>query len=138
MPLVSAPSVNVSRSSIQRRRGGNPPASVAPADTTPNAFSFTDVHNASPSTVYESNTITVSGMDSDAPISIAGGEYSRNGGAYTAATTMGSSGDTVKLHVTSSPLDDGEVTVVLTIGGVSDTWTVTNGGSPTTYYYLGF
>jgi hypothetical protein len=97
------------------------------ADTTPNAFSFTDVTGVNRSTVVTSNTITISGINTAASISISGGNatYSRNGGAYTAAAGSVNSGDTVTLKVTSAGTRGGVVNVVLTVGGVSDTWSVT-------------
>lgn len=95
------------------------------ADTTPNAFTFTDVTNATPSTDYTSNAITVSGIDAASPISISGGTYSKNGGAFTTATATVVNGDTVAVKGTSSASASTAVNVVLSVGGVSDTYTVT-------------
>ncbi len=97
------------------------------ADTTPNAFAFTDVAGVNRNTVVTSNTITISGINTAAPISISGGNatYSRNGGAYTAAAGSVNSGDTITLKVTSGASKGAVVNVVLTVGGVSDTWSVT-------------
>lgn len=53
------------------------------ADTTPDNFAFTDQTNVALSTVIESSAITVSGINAAAAISVTGGEYSINGGAYT-------------------------------------------------------
>ena len=53
----------------------------------PNPFIFTDVTGAELSTLYTSNAITVAGLGFNAPISVIGGQYSINGGAYT--STMG-------------------------------------------------
>jgi hypothetical protein len=94
-------------------------------DTTPNAFTFTDVTGATVSTVYESNSITVAGMDGPATMTITGGEYSINGGTYASASTSVVAGDTVKVRGTSSGSGLTAVNVVLTIGGVSDTFTIT-------------
>ena len=98
---------------------------AAPTDTTPNAFSFTDVTNATLSTVYTSNAITVAGINAAAPISITGGTYSVNSGAYTSAAGTVVSGNTVTVRVTSAASNSAAVNVVLTIGGISDTYTVT-------------
>lgn len=128
MPLTTAPLVNVSRSPSTRRRGGSNPAPIVPGvDSTPNAFTFTDVTNAAVSTLYESNTITVAGIDTGSSLSIVGGEYSLNGGAYATAPTTVQAGDTVKVRATSSGSGSTAVNVTLTIGGVSDTYTVTTG-----------
>ncbi len=100
-------------------------ALASPSDSTPNAFSFTDVTGAELSTAYESNAITVSGINVAATISVSGGLYSIDGGSYTGATGTVSSGSTVKAKATSSASNSTASNVVLTIGGVSDTYTVT-------------
>lgn len=103
---------------------------VAAADTTPAAFSFTDVTDATRSTVYTSNTITVSGINLPASISITGGEYQVNGGSWTSAGGSVENGDTVAVRGTSSGSYETAVNVVLTIGGVSDTYTITTEANP--------
>jgi hypothetical protein len=103
---------------------------VGPADTTPDAFSFTDVTDADLSTVYESDEVTITGLTAGAVISISGadGEYSKNGGGYTDAPGMIANGDEVKVRLTSSAAPATAVAATLTIGGVSDTFTVTTEG----------
>lgn len=95
------------------------------ADTVPDVFAFTDVTAAALSTVYTSNTITVGGLSVASPISIVGGTYSKNGGAYTSANGTVVNTDTVAVRVTSSGSNETAVNAILTIGGVSDTYTVT-------------
>jgi len=72
------------------------------ADTTPDAFTFTDQTGVALSTVIESAAITVSGINSAAAISVTGGEYSINGGAWTSAAGTVTNGQTVKVRHTSS------------------------------------
>lgn len=101
-------------------------------DTTPDAFVFTDVSGATPATQYTSNAITVAGINASTAISISGGTYSKNGAAYTSAPGTANNGDTVSVRITASASDLTAVNAVLTIGGVSDTFTVTtapSGGS---------
>lgn len=93
-------------------------------DATPDAFSFTDVSGATLSTVYTSNTITVSGINQTVAISITGGAYSVNGGAYTSSSGTVVNGDTVAVRVTSSASNSTTVGATLTVGGVSDTYSV--------------
>lgn len=97
------------------------------ADTTPDAFVFTDVTGATQSTVYTSNTITVSGINSSTAITVTGGTYSKNGGGYTSSAGTVVAGDTVATRITSSSADATAVSSVVTIGGVSDTYTVSTG-----------
>ena len=109
---------------------------------------FTDVTGASLSTLYTAaETYTVAGLASgiSVPITVSQGSYSKNGAGYTAGAGTVTNGDTVELQVTSSAIDGGVASVVLTIGGGSDTWLVTNintfdpasifGGSDDGYYF---
>ncbi len=110
--------------------------SVTVIDKKPNAFTFTDIpSDATVSTVYESNTITVGGMDtgSTAPISISSSpipntaEYSVstdngvNWSAYsmTVPATV-ANGNMVKVHQTSSANGAAQTDATLTLGQVSD------------------
>jgi hypothetical protein len=113
-----------------------PPAGFEPLgfgseDITPTAFTFTDVSNATLSTVYTSNTITVAGLGTtvQAAISITGGTYAINGGSYVSTAGTVENGDMVAVRVTSSGSASTAVSAVLTIGTVSDTYTVTTAGT---------
>ena len=99
-------------------------------DETPDAFTFIDVADALLSTIYESNTIVVAGMEVQASVAVTvtGGTYSKNGGAFTASAGTAAVGDTFKVRAISSGSPGGAVNVVLDIGGVTDTYTVTTGG----------
>jgi N-acetylneuraminic acid mutarotase len=103
-----------------------------PGDTTPDAFSFTDQTGVALNTVITSNTITVSGIDAATPISITGGTYSINGGAYTSASGTANNGDTVTLQLTSSGSYSTTANTTLTIGGISGTFSVTTAAQDTT------
>ena len=83
------------------------------------------------STVTTSNPITVAGINAATPISITGGTYSINGGAYTSSAGTVNSGNTVTVRVTSSASYSTAVNATLTIGGVSDTFSVTTLDAPT-------
>ncbi|MDO9607225.1 MAG: SGNH/GDSL hydrolase family protein [Brevundimonas sp.] len=96
-----------------------------PADATPEAFTFVDVTGATTSTAYESNAVTVAGINTAANLSINGGEYQVNGGAWASAARTVVAGDVVKVRATSSAEGATAVNVVLTIGGVADTYTIT-------------
>jgi uncharacterized protein YdeI (BOF family) len=107
--------------------GGTFSGSIA-ADTTPDAFSFTDQTNVALSTVITSNSITVAGINTNAAISIAGDgspEFRINGGAWTSAATTVNNGDTVELRLTSASGGGVLHSATLDIGGVTDQWDVT-------------
>ena len=94
-------------------------------DTTPDAFSFTDQTNVALGVVVESNAIVVAGINAGAAITVTGGEYSINSGTYTSAAGTINNGDNVKLRHTASASVNTATNTVLTIGGVSDTFTST-------------
>jgi len=96
-------------------------------DTIPDAFSFTAVNDATTSTAYTSNAVTVAGINAPANISVTGGEYRINGGAFTAAGGTVDDGDTVEVRQTSSANATTATTATVTIGGVSADFVVTTG-----------
>ncbi len=100
----------------------------AGSDTTPDAFSFTDQFNVPTTTVRTSNAITVNGIDAAANISVTGGTYSINGAAFTGSAGTVVNGDSVRVQHTSSGSASTTVDTVLTIGGVSDTFSSTTAG----------
>ncbi|MBL8483230.1 MAG: PKD domain-containing protein, partial [Rhodocyclaceae bacterium] len=101
-------------------------------DTTPNPFSFASVTGAAPSTLIASAAITVGGINSATPISVSGGEYSIDGGAYTSAAGSVNNGQTVRLRVLSSAGYLAQTSATVTIGGVSGTFNVTTAAMDTT------
>jgi choice-of-anchor A domain-containing protein len=101
-------------------------------DATPDAFGFTAQSNVPLGTLRASNTVTVTGFNVAVPISIVGGEYSINGGAWTSAAGTISSGNTVAVRATSSATPATTVTATLTIGGVTGIFSVTTTGDDST------
>jgi SPRY domain len=97
----------------------------AVSDTTPDPFSFTDVAGAALSTLYTSNTLIITGINAPSPISISGGTYILNNGAPTSASGTVVANDKVTVQVTSAAGNSASANATLTIGGVSDTFTVT-------------
>jgi len=107
--------------------GSNLTFSTAPCpDTTPNQFFFVSQSDVALSSVTTSSVIIVSGIEAPAAISIAApGSYSINGGVYTTSAGMVNSGDMVTVRLTSSPDYATARSAVLTIGGVSGSFSVT-------------
>lgn len=101
---------------------------VAGADTTPDAFTFTDRTNVPRNSVITGSAITVSGITGPATVALSGSpttKVSINGGVATASPGTVSNGDTVAPVVTSSNSFNTAVTGTVTIGGVSDDFSVT-------------
>jgi N-acetylneuraminic acid mutarotase len=101
-----------------------------PTDTTPDQFTFTDQPGVALSTTITSNTITVSGINVAAPISITGGTYSINPGSYTSASGTVNNGNNITVQLTSSGSYSTKTSATLTIGGVSATFNVTTQAAP--------
>lgn len=100
------------------------------SDTTPDPFTFNDQTDVALSTLTTSNTVTITGIDASTPISITGGEYSVNGGAYTSASGNVVVNDTVTVRQTSSASYSTQTDTVLDVGGVTDTFSVTTIAQP--------
>lgn len=105
--------------------GGRNSGWNVPPDTVPGAFAFVDQTDVVASATITSAPITVSGLDSPSPITISGGTYNKNGGSYTSSAGTVVNGDVVRVRHTSSASQVTAVNTVLTIGGVSDTFTST-------------
>lgn len=98
-------------------------------DTTPDDFFFTDQFNVPTASVRTSNGLTIQGIDAVADITVSGGEYSINGAAFTADPGTVVNGDIVRARHTSSGSASTTVDTVITIGGVSDTFSSTTAGA---------
>ena len=94
-------------------------------DTIPLAFAFADQTNVDTASVITSAPVAVDGISGPTPISITGGTYSINGGAYTSSPGLVIDGDSVTVRHTSPAAMATATSTVLTIGGVSDTFTST-------------
>lgn len=98
---------------------------LSTADTTPNAFTFTAVTGATTNTLYTSNTVTISGIDAASPISVADGEYRIGAGAWVTDPGTITNNQTVTVRRTSSLVGSSTNSVILTIGGIQGTYSVT-------------
>lgn len=110
-------------------------------DTTPDQFTFTDQTNVAINTVITSNSFTVTGINNDTAISVTGGSYNINGGAYQTTPSTVAGGEIITVRHTSSSSYSTATNTTLTIGGVSDTFTSTTEIAPivalSTAYWVG-
>ena len=102
---------------------------VADITGTPNTFVFTDQTGANPDTVVLSNTLTISGLARGTVVSVTGGEYSINGAPFTSERGVIVNNNSVQLRTTSSSTANTTVNTVLSIGSVSDTFSVSTDDS---------
>ncbi|MBN8280317.1 MAG: thrombospondin type 3 repeat-containing protein [Gammaproteobacteria bacterium] len=94
-------------------------------DAVPEPFGFPDLEAVQPGTLVSSESLYIYGLNVPAPISVTGGEYSIDGGEFTAeAGTMPPFGRVVVRH-RSADAALTSTTTVLTVGGVSGSFTST-------------
>ncbi|MEN4053649.1 tandem-95 repeat protein [Sulfurimonas sp. NWX79] len=103
-----------------------------PLDTTPDAFTFTDVVdvNKTATPTVDSNTITITGINTDVPISVDGGEMNVNGVGFTTTATTINPNDTLVLRAVPSDDYETTATVTVTVGNVIGTFNVTTMSDP--------
>lgn len=103
-------------------------------DTTPDAFSFNDVTSVLFSTMTTPTpaTVTISGIGASTPVSVTGQgspQISINGGGWVSWGNI-TNGQTLAVRLTSSSTASTVHTATISVGGVTDSWTVTTGGTP--------
>ena len=98
---------------------------VLDGDRSPNLFTFVDVENAALNTLLTSNEVVISGLGSgiSVPLSVTGGSYSKNGGAFTTAAGTIVNGERLRAQHTSSSTGNTAVNTRVSVGQVSDTYT---------------
>jgi hypothetical protein len=121
----SSPSTTTSATVFIGGASGTFSVTTVGPGTTPNPFTFLPQTNVPLSTVVGSNVVSITGINAPAPVSISGGQYSINGGAFTAAPGTITNGQTVAVQQTSSSAPGTTTIATLTIGGVSGVFSVT-------------
>ncbi|MBN8280277.1 MAG: hypothetical protein J0M16_06690, partial [Gammaproteobacteria bacterium] len=107
--------------------------STTAGDVTPNAFTFVDQTGVTKSAVITSAAVTLSGFTDNTSIAVTGGTYSIGcGSTFTSASGSVAPGATVCVRHTSSSAGGTATNTVLTVGGVSDTFTSTTEGTQDT------
>ena len=112
-------------------RAGTYTSTTIPPDITPQPFTFADQVDVTAATLIVSAPVTISGINGASPVSVSGGEYSLGcGGVFTAVSGTVSPGQSVCVRHTSAVAPVTATDTVLTVGGVSDTFTSTTSVAP--------
>lgn len=101
------------------------------ADTTPDAFSFTDQSGVAISTLIQSDTLVIGGIDTATNVSISGDggpEFRIAGGSWVTSGTI-TNGQTLQLRLTSNAANSTTNSATVTVGTVNDQWDVTTAGA---------
>jgi hypothetical protein len=85
----------------------------------PVPFVLSPVPGVAPGTAVESAAFTIRGITVAVPIAVTGGQYSIDGGAFTATAGTVSAGQVVKVRLTASPLANDLRTAVISVGEYS-------------------
>ncbi|WP_033092557.1 hypothetical protein [Colwellia psychrerythraea] len=104
-----------------------------PRDTSPEAFSFEHKTEQPLATKITSNSVKVTGINASSPISISGGEYAIDGGDFSTASGTVTDQQSVTVRVQSSASYSTSSEVILTIGGISESFSVTTHSSLTKF-----
>ena len=106
-------------------RSGAFSSTTAAADVTPAPFAFEALSDVSRNTMQVSNAVMITGIDDPVSITVTGGEYSINGGAFTNVPRTISNGQTVRVRHISSSEFLRMVSSTLRVGTVSETFSTT-------------
>ncbi|MEE2001165.1 hypothetical protein QWY20_06835 [Alkalimonas sp. MEB108] len=109
---------------------GSEPNPPPVTNTQPNAFSFTAQSDVEPGATVTSNSITVSGINAAATISIQNGEYSVNNGDFAAGSATVNNAAQIRVRHQASSQFATSQTTTLTIGGVSANFVSTTRDQP--------
>ncbi|WP_444993993.1 hypothetical protein [Aliikangiella sp. IMCC44359] len=94
-------------------------------DRIPDDFEFTAQNDVMFSTEVTSNEVTISGIEVAVDISVSGGEYSIDGGAFTSAAGTIENGQKVRVKVMSGSSLNETTTATLTVSTLSRDFSVT-------------
>jgi hypothetical protein len=105
---------------------------------TPDAFGFLPRAYLQPAEVVESNETVVYGINVPVSISVTGGEYSVNGGAWQSTSGTVVNHDLVRVRGTAPGTPNATQNVMLTVGGVAATFALSTytTGQPQTVFVL--
>jgi ribosomal 50S subunit-recycling heat shock protein len=104
---------------------------VAASDTTPDAFSFTDVTGADTLSIY-SDTVTITGINTSVTATITttdGAIFKVNNGTANTSSKTVVNNDTITVSIATTSDSFTLHQATITVGGVSDTFSVTTGSS---------
>ncbi len=99
------------------------------------AGGFLPIVDAALGGLIESNIVALTNVGSAVPLTISGGSYSKNGGAYSTAATTVSDGDTLRVRVTAPSTNSATATATVSVNSIARSFSVTTAapstGTPT-------
>lgn len=105
----------------------------AAVDATPDVFSFGDLSGQAPESIVASDSITISGLDAAASVSVSGDGFPQvriDGGAWRTSGVI-TDRQTLEVRLRSAPEGGATHSAIVNVGGVHfRTWKVTTDGGP--------
>ena len=99
---------------------------VLPPDNEADQFTFDSIVDAETTTSYDSNVITITGLEEcQEAFATNGAAFSVNGGAFSTNTQTVCDGDTIQLRMISSSANSTKKTTTFTVGITSANWNIT-------------
>jgi hypothetical protein len=116
--------------------GGKGSSSQNNRDTIPDNFTLTTPSGVDPTkadfgTAVVSAPVKITGINAPAPVSIQGGEFKIDNGAFSSSAGTISNGQSIQVRVQTPIKAEQTATAILTIGGVEASFTVTTGPDTT-------
>ena len=135
--LASSPSFSTTTSTTVTGGGVSSVFSITTlaSDTTPNAFSFTDVTNAALNSPYTRST-QITGLNTSTLASVSGNSATiavtasstiPSDGAFTTASVSMSNSNYIHVRMNASGSYSTAVSTTVNVGGITDSWSVTTG-----------
>ncbi len=94
-------------------------------DHTPDAVNFNAVNDAPQNTPVSSNSVTITGISDNTPISITNGEYQINSNGFTSQSGVINNNQTLTVRLTSSAQFQAQTQATLTIGTATVVFSIT-------------
>jgi hypothetical protein len=93
-------------------------------DTRPDTFVFNSARDVEPAALVQSNTVTITGINTQVSVSITGGEYAIDGDSFSSEPGLVSNGQEITVQLMSSEESGGIASAELLVGEITSTFSV--------------
>ena len=99
-------------------------------DETPDNFSFDNITLAQPNSVIESNTVSITGINTPVAVSTSGGHFMIGNDQVWRTSGTVSNGQNIRLRDTASSSYNATVSMSCTVGTLTRSWSITTANDP--------
>lgn len=122
---ISSSSASVSSGIASPASSSSVASSSVVPDLQPDAFKFDAKTDVKAQAVSTSNPVVIAGINGASPVSIIGGEYAINNGAFTSSPATVSNNQSIRVRLTSAAASHATSLVRLNVGGIEGVYSVT-------------